>query len=593
MIKKSSPLSAEEIINRFGGIRPLAKKMGLTPSTVQGWKQRDSIPDNRLEQLTALAEDEGIDIYESAAEQQSGNETGNMAISSTTSQTVSGATPSPATAVHGNEKAVRYLESGNDIIIPDDRREDRNPNGRRSAKERRSGQDRRKGLDPNYKGPERRAGVQRRTGVDRRAFMDRRRRQVVWQTKWNFVERTIMTASVLYMLIATAFIFMMKPEYDSLQERAHRVAAIEKRLNDLGIALTDVQRGNAINSPSYAGLLHQKLEKLENRTDTISRTVGAIGKIGGATIGSRIERLESQYSSLNGLMDRIDSMTGSGKKENVNESVKNLQGVIQHMQGDVNRLDDAVADAREKNEELARLLQDVSRQDLGAAAMLLALGQFRESVGSGRPFKDDLQIIRDLVGNSPELSAAINKMAPYAESGILTPDALQSEFGDLATDIVAAGLSGEDLSISDLAAQRFSSLVTVTKDGERILTPNHPITNVVNTAHAQILKGDVRGAVQTLQNLEGPAGKAAEKWVQKARAALLAEDANMKISQDILRRLSNGSGGRAGSVSIDSMENFIDRNFLQPLGIPKGGKPLNLQWDPTKNPNQQTVIEFD
>lgn len=79
----------------------------------------------------------------------------------------------------------------------------------------------------------------------------------------------------------------------------------------------------------------------------------------------------------------------------------------------------------------------------------------------------------------------------------------------------------------------------------------------------------------------------------KARAALLAEDANMKISQDILRRLSNGSGGRAGSVSIDSMENFIDRNFLQPLGIPKGGKPLNLQWDPTKNPNQQTVIEFD
>ncbi|TNE25769.1 MAG: hypothetical protein EP349_10420 [Alphaproteobacteria bacterium] len=593
MIKKSSPLSAEEIITRFGGIRPLAKKMGLTPSTVQGWKQRDSIPDNRLEQLAELAEEEGVDIYEATPEQQPGNRTENVVISATTSQTVSGATPSTATAQHGNEKATRYLESGNNIIIPDDRRAERNPNGRRAGQERRSGQDRRKGLDPSYAGPERRSGVQRRTGVDRRAFMDRRRRQIIWKTKWNFIERTIMTAAVLYMLIATAFIFMMKPEYDSLQERARQVAAIEQRLNDLGIALTDVQRGNAINSPSYAGLLHQKLEKLERRTDTISKTVGAIGKIGGATIGSRIERLESQYSSLNGLMDRVDSMTGAGKKDDVNESVKNLQNVIQHMQGDVNRLDDAVADARERNTELAKLLQDVSRQDLGAAAMLLALGQFRESVGSGRPFKDDLQIIRDLVGNSPELSAALNKMAPYAESGILTPDALQSEFGDLATDIVAAGLSGEDLSISDLAAQRFSSLVTVTKDGKRVLTPNHPITNVVNTAHEQVLKGDVRGAVQTLQALEGPAGQAAEKWVKKARAALLAEDANMKISQDILQRLANGSGGRAGSISIDSMENFIDRNFLQPLGIPKGGRPLNLDWDPTKNPNQQTVIEFD
>src|SRR5690606_13390819 len=169
-------------------------------------------------------------------------------------------------------------------------------------------------------------------------------------------------------------------------------------------------------------------------------------------------------SSLSGLMNRIDSMTGKGEKQTVDESVNNLRNVIQHMQGDVNRLDDAVADAREKNTELAKLLQDVSRQDLGAAAMLLALGQFRESVGSGRPFKDDLKIIRDLVGKSPELRASIDRMAPYAESGILTPDALQSEFGDLATDIIAAGLSGEDLSIRDLAAQRLGSVVTVTKD---------------------------------------------------------------------------------------------------------------------------------
>jgi hypothetical protein len=73
---------------------------------------------------------------------------------------------------------------------------------------------------------------------------------------------------------------------------------------------------------------------------------------------------------------------------------------------------------------------------------------------------------------------------------------------------------------------------------------------------------------------------------------LLAEDANMKISQDILQRLSSGTSGRAGSVSIESMEKFINRTFLAPLGMPNGGKPLNLKWDPTRNPNQQT-IEFD
>ena len=35
----------DRVVKAFGGVRPMAKAMGLSPSTVQGWKLRGSIPD--------------------------------------------------------------------------------------------------------------------------------------------------------------------------------------------------------------------------------------------------------------------------------------------------------------------------------------------------------------------------------------------------------------------------------------------------------------------------------------------------------------------------------------------------------------------
>lgn len=54
-------MTAEMIIARFGGIRPLAKKLTeflgeeVRHSTVQGWKLRNNIPSRRQQQLLDLA----------------------------------------------------------------------------------------------------------------------------------------------------------------------------------------------------------------------------------------------------------------------------------------------------------------------------------------------------------------------------------------------------------------------------------------------------------------------------------------------------------------------------------------------------------
>ena len=64
---------AETVIERFGGIRPMAQKLGVTPSTIQGWKTRNHIPENRWEEVQAVAEKEGVslDIARDVTEQSS------------------------------------------------------------------------------------------------------------------------------------------------------------------------------------------------------------------------------------------------------------------------------------------------------------------------------------------------------------------------------------------------------------------------------------------------------------------------------------------------------------------------------------------
>ena len=54
--------AAERVIARFGGIRPMAAKLGVAVSTVQGWKIRGHIPSSRREQIEKAAEELSLEL---------------------------------------------------------------------------------------------------------------------------------------------------------------------------------------------------------------------------------------------------------------------------------------------------------------------------------------------------------------------------------------------------------------------------------------------------------------------------------------------------------------------------------------------------
>lgn len=58
--------NAEAVVERFGGIRPMAAKLDVPVTTVQGWKGRNQIPAGRFETIRAAANEHGVDLSAAA-----------------------------------------------------------------------------------------------------------------------------------------------------------------------------------------------------------------------------------------------------------------------------------------------------------------------------------------------------------------------------------------------------------------------------------------------------------------------------------------------------------------------------------------------
>lgn len=57
----------ERVVAAFGGIRPMAARLGLAATTIQGWKSRGNIPQNRRPDVLEAANANGIDLTAATA----------------------------------------------------------------------------------------------------------------------------------------------------------------------------------------------------------------------------------------------------------------------------------------------------------------------------------------------------------------------------------------------------------------------------------------------------------------------------------------------------------------------------------------------
>jgi uroporphyrinogen-III synthase len=496
-------MSSASVLSAFGGIRPLAVRLKIAASTVQGWKDRGTIPETRINDILAAALKTGIDLD-------------------------------------------RLWDEGHKKM------ENATVNDPPKPSERRRGPDRRQAppvLDEkghvrttSYQGPD------RRSGLDRRAYEERQSRRVQAE-KWRFFNRSLLMGAFFFLIIAYIAIFLLAPELLGRQKLS--MTAFDLSTPVMTPAAVMPER-------SLEGQVNTGIEKVQQTVQSVTETVQTIssGASDLAASGQGVEQL-LQVLARAGALSAAASNSGTASPfEQMMQELK--MSMISAPDTPIAR-QVQIQSARDRNPELNRVLEGVDNKDLEAAAALLLLNEFRSRVSSGRPFEDDLTVIRRLAKDDPDLEKAMIRLAPLAKKGVLTREGLQKEFKTVAGDIVIAKLKGEDVSVQKKILERLSHLVKVRRVDQ---IEGQEVDAVVARAQILLDKGDVDGAVKELKTLQGASAEAAGPFLQEAQNSQDAQTASDDVVAAALSKFSTSGGASLQQVFGDVIRYLRPQNTV-------------------------------
>lgn len=289
----------------------------------------------------------------------------------------------------------------------------------------------------------------------------------------------------------------------------------------------------------------EKFEAFSKAGQEISENV--IGENAGS-IEQRLAALEAQVEAIGGsqsfvnLIEKVKSMqsTGIGSAQLdaiVAELTKATQSATSQGQEGI---DAALSKTRDGSDVVENVFAGIPDTELKAGAMLVAMTQIRSSLGrDDKPFEDDLQLLRNLVGNdNPQLLKAIDELAPHAQSGVLTTQGLSKELRSLAGDAVFASLSGQEVDFKQKAANRFYEIVQVEKDG--VLVNASPDQVKMQQAQTMVDEGNLEQAIELISSIDGNAAKVLAPWLNSASSTLQAHGATDTLGILLLDNVSQG-----------------------------------------------------
>ncbi len=446
----------ETLINRFGGMRPMARKVDVPVSTIQGWKKRDHIPSDRVDEITRAAKANHISL-----------DGFDVSIANTANENAQPPAPEkPVVAPTQSPVAPKMVNA-----------------------------------------PRNDHATTQKYSLDAR------------QIKRDAVKRSVVTTVSILAILGGIGYFLFGNEAKEIANVATNQNQIETRLNSFETTVTD-----GLNA------LNDQVNTIVNQTTPLSTRV--------ATLENRLQSA-GQDIDLSGLVSRFENLTQavSGQGD-TNQAFADMQSIVNTLQGRIDSLDQTLEQAKADNAEMAASMQNVTGRDLSAAAMLLAMTQMRSNLNRAEPFADDLAVLQELVGSDdPELTASINRLAPYAESGVLTPEGLSSELRGVTGDIIAAALRGENVSIQDKIMARMGQILSVEKNGRPVVGIGEQA--IIARAQAALDNGNTTLALRELNKLEGDAATAANPVTNQIQGTLNAEQTISKMMQTVLKKLQN------------------------------------------------------
>lgn len=538
MSKKQPLVNAGKIIERFGGIRPMAAKIEAPVTTVQGWKKRDVIPGTRRAQILSAASDHNIDISDLAQ--------------ASVSSAVSNENSSKSSSSKSKKKTVKKAAKQSvEEIVNKEADKTFKPTSSVPSFSSNDVQSKDQAEDHEEK---------IEASAEKKPSMHESLISEIQENNRKNMAASAWIATILILLTIIVGLVLLWP---SLKNNKEQLIEQNQQLVNLEDEVEAVknERDNRFLGASLPEGLQKKFDGLQNQARNISVTVDQLSErakaismetLGGSTeaISERLEQLENKIEEMSGpdgsfaalvarIRDLEDSVVGRVQLENSAEQLRSIMGDVN--EGGAIREDLAGVQGEYNGGALGRTLEGVSGQDLKAAAILIAFSQFRSSLEREAPFEEDLSLLKKLIGDdNPELQKNLDRLGKHADGGVLTTSGLSSELKKLTGDIVVSSLTGEDVSIKEKAKARFGSIVQIEKDGEMVSGTQTQAT--VAKAQEYVEGGKIEDSISALQGLDGPASEVVQPFIEKAQAALLAKKVKTMLNEVILSKVDGQSG---------------------------------------------------
>ncbi len=586
--------AVERIIERFGGIRPMAHKLRDTPvTTVQGWKKRGAIPLSRHADLRAAADKHKISLDEtdleaatpvedrlSVEDKPIKTDTIEAPVSSADAPTAPPQTPMPAldvpaTEPHAIEPKPASIASESPSAEP--------PNGERPSVE--SSSVERTG--PAYTPPppaKPQSGGGFATAVSLLALLvgGAALSEPWWQPSapdWWPKKPQVAAAAPQ---VAPAL-------RDQMQQVSERLTKLEQRpAASTGASSADMQtlagRIDALEkrptptplaaAPTAAAVDSTALKSLTERIDALEKrpapasgatapATAAVDSVALKSLAERLDTLEKRPTpastaaasavdpaAIKTLTERLNTLENQPPPPPPAPSVDpaevtSLTNRLVALEGKTGPDPQTIQDLTALKQQVSTLKQQTDiKQDsaIKAQALVLATGQLRGVLAGSGPFPSELQAAKAVGGDDPQIAQALDAVAPYAAKGIPTQVQLADRLQREGTGIVRAALKGEGGSWVQQVTGTLATLVIVRRQGGDVVgdTPEA----IVARSQAAMDKGNLEEAVGEMSKLQGPSAQTAAGWLADAKARLTANAAGQQLTNRSITALTGASGGK-------------------------------------------------
>jgi uroporphyrinogen-III synthase len=534
---------AQTVILAFGGIRPMAHKLGVAVSTVQGWKERGVIPANRHGQVRAAAAANGIDLDEAAFAQPGKPRKPRLAKARAPE-------PQPAAAP---ERPAQV-----EVLPPLDREQERPPQPEAPA--------------PEPPAPET-APPTARPARGRGA--------------------TAFVLTVVVLALAAAGAFMTRDlwypggpgEAEDVQTALREPEAVpapaEAPPPPEQVPPEPSEPAEALvppaPEPSEAAVAPEpEPEPVETAVPPQPEPAAAAPEIPARPVPppapDLVRALDELGAELRALQARLGRLEGRATEPAASsDQLAALGAEMSAFQARLGRLEDHAAAPAASSDQLAALaaaeealgeriaalearLAGLDRIEQriealardggplptgGDVALMLALEQLREALARGGPYAGELDLLSGVVGADSGLADLLAPLQGHAAAGVPSRAALARDFPVVARAVIADSAGGESEGLMSGMLRRLSDVVTVRPVGDVEGGDPGP---VVARAEHRLQAGDLAGALGELDALDGPAAEAAAGWRARAEARLSVETALSALRARAIARLMQAGG---------------------------------------------------